>query len=68
VIPVAGKGFGVVAGRFLPRGTEIVIEEVLVSVPMPEMVPGQGFRMADMLSNVDTAFQALSSSSQQEFL
>lgn len=35
---------------------------------MPEMVPGQGFRIADMLTNVETAFHELSSQQQQNIL
>ncbi|KUJ17963.1 SET domain-containing protein [Mollisia scopiformis] len=68
VVPIPGKGFGVVANRKLPRRTKIIIEEALISVPMPEMVPGQGFRMADMLTNVEDAFHSLSPAQQQEFL
>jgi hypothetical protein len=45
-----------------------MIEEALISVPMPVMVPGQGHRLADMVMNVEAAFQGLSTSQQQEFL
>jgi hypothetical protein len=35
---------------------------------MPEMVSGQGFRIADMLTNVENSFEALSPQQQQSFL
>lgn len=56
------------AARSLPRGTRIIVEDALLSVPMPEMVPGQGLRLADMLTNVDAAFRRLSPQQQQDFL
>lgn len=68
VVPIHGKGLGVVAATFLPRGTKIIIEEALISVPMPGMEPGQGLRLGDMLNNVKTAFESLGHSSQQEIL
>jgi hypothetical protein len=35
---------------------------------MPEMVAGKGFKILDMLSDLDTAFQALLPEQQREFL
>ena len=58
--PSAGKGFGVFATKLITRGTQIIVEEPLVSVAMPEMVAGKGFKMMDMLSDLETEFQALS--------
>lgn len=66
--PSAGKGFGVFATKLITRGTQIIVEEPLVSVAMPEMVAGKGFKMMDMLSDLETKFQALSSEQQADFL
>lgn len=68
MITIHGKGLGVVAGRFLSRGTKIIIEEALLLVPSPGMETGQGARLEDMLNNVEKAFESLDHSSQQEFL
>jgi hypothetical protein len=35
---------------------------------MPEMVAGKGFKILDMLSDLETAFQALLPEQQREFL
>ncbi|KAF8855107.1 SET domain-containing protein [Acephala macrosclerotiorum] len=67
LLPLQSKGLGVVATHDLPRGTKIMVEEALLSVPMPEMVPGQGLRLADMLMNLEAAFQTLSPKQQQVF-
>jgi hypothetical protein len=64
----ASKGLGVFAARDLPRGTKIIIEEPLVSVPVPEMVPGQGFKILDMISSLEDAYEALSPKQQKAFI
>lgn len=56
------------ATKLIPRGTHIIIEEPLVSIAMPEMVTGHGFRITDMLSDLETEFQALLPEQQAEFL
>ncbi|RDL38986.1 uncharacterized protein BP5553_03326 [Venustampulla echinocandica] len=63
-----GKGLGVFAVQHLHRGTKIIIEAPLVSVPVPKMVPGQGFRILDMISSLETAYEVLSPKQQEEFL
>jgi hypothetical protein len=53
---------------FLPRGTKIITERPLLSVPIPEMVPGQGFRLADMIPSLEDSFSTLSPENQALFL
>ncbi|KAF4631304.1 hypothetical protein G7Y89_g6836 [Cudoniella acicularis] len=62
------KGLGVFALQDLPPGTTILVEAPLVSVPMPEMVPGHGFRIASMLTSLQTAFSLLSPPDQSTYL
>jgi hypothetical protein len=62
------KGLGVFATRDLPKGTKIIIEEPLVSVPVPEMVSGQGFKILDMISSLEDAYEGLSPKQQEAFI
>jgi len=68
VRPAPGKGLGVFATQLIPRGTPIIIEAPLISVPVPKLVPGQGFRLADMITDIETSFQKLTPEQQEEFL
>jgi hypothetical protein len=68
VRPSEGKGLGVFATKLIPRGTQIIVEQPLISVAVPEMVAGQGFKIMDMLSDLETEFQILSPEQQAEFL
>jgi hypothetical protein len=62
------KGLGAFATRVIPRGTQIILEKPLVSVSMPEMVAGRGFKIQDMLSDLEMQFQALLPEEQAEYL
>ena len=53
---------------FIPRGTAILIEAPLVKVSMPDMVQGQGFRIADMISDIEGSFALLTPEQKAEFL
>jgi SET domain len=66
--PSLGKGLGVFATKDIPRGTSIMIEEPLFTIKTPEMIPGQGMRISDMLSDMDSAFDDLDSSQQEAYL
>ncbi|KAK0102273.1 hypothetical protein ONS95_005895 [Cadophora gregata] len=68
VVPLPGKGLGVIAKVPIPRGTKIIIEASLVTVPMPSLIPGQGFPLASMLTSLTTSFSSLSPASQTTFL
>jgi len=68
VRPAAGKGLGVFATRLIRQGTPIIIEVPLISVPVPQLAPGQGFRIADMVSDIESSFQDLTPEQQEEFL
>ncbi|TVY83742.1 SET domain-containing protein [Lachnellula suecica] len=63
-----GKGLGAFAKHRLPRGTPILVEEPLFSVPMPEMVPGQGFKILDMIASIEAEFGELLPDQKEEFL
>ncbi|CAG8973687.1 hypothetical protein HYALB_00002253 [Hymenoscyphus albidus] len=67
VKPSKNKGLGVFAKHDLKRGTVIIIEEPLVAVPLPEMVQGQGFKILDMITSLETAYSNLSPISQKSF-
>ena len=47
------------ATKLMPKGTQVIIEEPLVSVAVPEMVVGQDFKIADMVVDIEAEFQAL---------
>ncbi|KAN0113180.1 SET domain containing protein [Hyaloscypha variabilis] len=64
--PIPGKGLGLIALRPIPAGTKILIEAPLLTVSMPEMVEGQGFRINDMVSEIDQKFDLLSPAQQKE--
>ncbi|KAH8808107.1 hypothetical protein F5884DRAFT_791076 [Xylogone sp. PMI_703] len=68
VMPTPGKGLGVFATEPIPRGTKIIIEEPLVSIELPKMVPGQGYRISDMVNSLDSAFGSLSAEEQEQYL
>ncbi|KAH7399803.1 hypothetical protein BKA64DRAFT_599228, partial [Cadophora sp. MPI-SDFR-AT-0126] len=68
VLPVPGKGLGVIAKVPIPRGTKIIIEAPLITVAMPSLVPGQGFPLASMLASITESFTSLSPSSQETFI
>lgn len=59
------KGLGVFANRPIQAGTPIISETPMMSVSMPEMVSGQGFRLEDMLSELQSAFLDLSFTQQE---
>jgi hypothetical protein len=58
----------VLATKFIPEGTQIIIEKSLVSVTMPEVIAGQGFKIADMVADIEAEFQALVLSKRKNFL
>lgn len=62
------KGLGVFASQPIQAGTQIMQEIPLISVKMPEMVPGQGFRVTDMIDDIDAAFRKLNTTEQASFL
>jgi hypothetical protein len=64
----ANKGLGVFATRDLVKGTKIIIEEPLVSVPVPEMVQGQGFKILDMITSLEEAYDELSPKQKEAFV
>ena len=63
-----GKGLGVFANRFIPQGSKIIIEEPLITVAMPDMIQGYGFRIADMMSDIASAFESLTATQQGDVL
>lgn len=65
---ISGKGLGLVATRAIQQGTKIIVEEPLILVPMPAMVPGMGFRLEDMISDIEAAFEKLMSDQKEVFL
>ncbi|PVH89105.1 SET domain-containing protein [Cadophora sp. DSE1049] len=68
VLPISGKGLGVIAKIPIPRSTKIIIEAPLLTVPMPSLIPGQGFPLASMLTSITSSFSSLPASSQETFL
>ncbi|KAE9375230.1 SET domain-containing protein [Stipitochalara longipes BDJ] len=64
--PIPGKGLGLIALQPIPPGTKILIESPLLTVSMPEMVEGQGFRINDMVAEIDLKFKLLSLEQQKE--
>jgi len=63
-----GKGLGVFAITTIPPGTKILIEPPLFQVPVPEIVPGKGYRIQEMISDITTKFNSLIQVQQKEFL
>ena len=57
-----------VATTKIPAGTKILVEKPLFSVALPEMVAGQGFRIGDMVADIEKGFNQLSLDQQEEFL
>ena len=57
-----------VASRKIPRGAQIILEEPYFCVPVPVLHEGQGFRLAEMLADIEAGFDALPSEKQQEVL
>lgn len=55
------------AKHILKRGTVVIIENPLVAIPLPEMVPGQGFKILDIITSLETAYNDLSSTDQNAF-
>ncbi|RFU27434.1 hypothetical protein B7463_g8900, partial [Scytalidium lignicola] len=68
VIPSPGRGLGAFAITPIPRGTKIIIEEPLVSVELPKIVPGQGYRIVDMVNDLEFSFENLSVEEQEQYL
>lgn len=54
-----GKGLGVIAVEFVPRGTAIITEAPLFTIPLPVINPGQGFRLTDMIPAIYSAYKSL---------
>lgn len=52
----------------MSAGTKILIEAPLFTVPMPEMITGKGFRLQDMIADIEAQFSKLSLPQQEEFL
>lgn len=63
-----GKGLGVIAIEFIPRGTRIITEAPLFTIPLPKINPGQGFRLTDMIPAIESAYFSLPTSEQEELL
>lgn len=55
------------AKHSLKIGTVIIIENPLFAIPLPEMVPGQGFKILDMITSLEAAYDGLSSVEQRAF-
>ena len=57
-----------VALKNISPGTKILIEAPIFTVSMPEMIAGQGFRIQDMVADIEHQFSKLSLPQQEEFL
>lgn len=68
IIPIQGRGLGLVATSSIPLGTHILIEAPLISVPIPELVAGSGYPLQNMLNSLQAAFMSLTLTQQEEFL
>ncbi|KAH6682993.1 hypothetical protein B0J14DRAFT_694421 [Halenospora varia] len=68
IIQIPNKGLGLIATRALAPGTIILNEAPLISLPLPQMVPGAGFPLQEMISSLQTSYNLLTPSQQGEFL
>ncbi|KAI0132117.1 hypothetical protein BJ170DRAFT_577346, partial [Xylariales sp. AK1849] len=66
--PSPGKGLGVFATALIRAGTRIMVEEPLFSINPPDFVPGRGYEVQAMVTDVDEAVTRLSREQQDEFL
>ncbi|KAH8687558.1 hypothetical protein BGZ60DRAFT_393911 [Tricladium varicosporioides] len=65
---IPNKDLGLIATRTLPAGTIILNEAPLISIPLPQMVPGVGFPLQEMVSSLQSSYNLLSPSQQEDYL
>ncbi|KAL2071116.1 hypothetical protein VTL71DRAFT_12351 [Oculimacula yallundae] len=68
ITPIPSKGLGLIALLPIPRGTVIILESPLLTVPMPSLSPGKGYPLATMLSSLTSSYSTLSHQSKTLFL
>ncbi|KAH7351279.1 hypothetical protein BKA65DRAFT_255386 [Rhexocercosporidium sp. MPI-PUGE-AT-0058] len=67
IVPIPSKGLGLIATVPIPRGTHLIHEVPLLTIPLPPSTPS-GISLPSLLSSLLTAFHALLPSSQKIYL
>ncbi|KAH9214369.1 hypothetical protein DL95DRAFT_523919 [Leptodontidium sp. 2 PMI_412] len=68
ILPIPSKGLGLIATIPIPRGTHIITEAPLLTIPLPPPTPGLGVSLPSLLTSLQTAFSSLPPPSQKTFL
>lgn len=62
-----GKGRGLFALRDIRKGSQILEEKPLLSVQLPEFVPGKGYNMTAMIEDVTLQYSLLEPQDKEQF-
>jgi hypothetical protein len=54
--------------RRIPRGTRILVEKALFTIQPPEFIPGRGYSLQSLISNIETSYDVLSTQDKDLYL